>query len=68
MKVPERVLYLQKRKRQLFLFPKRTMPTLKITEMGKLQSSQERSFDIKKTAPNIIRKKIYIPGRIHFLS
>jgi hypothetical protein len=58
MKVPERVLYLQERKRHLFLFPKRTMPTLEITEVGNLQSSQERSFDIKKTALNIIRKKI----------
>jgi len=44
------------------------MPTLKIAEVGKLQSSQERPFDIKKTAFDIVGKKIYIPGRIHFFS
>jgi len=62
----ERVLCLQKRKRQLLFFPKRTMPTFKITEVSNLQSRQERPFDIEKTALDITGKKICIPSSLHY--
>lgn len=63
MKAPKSVLYLQERKRYLFLL-KRTMPTLEITEVTKLQSGQESSSDIKKPASIIGAIKMYIPHRV----